>query len=333
MRQLMISLDKNILDSETLASKRMIEYGRDRELFIIIPSSCEKVKDLSDNVHVYSVRGNKFFQFFKLLKFGKSCIKNKQINEITVQDPFFIGLIGIILKNKFKLSLEVQVHGDFYGSNYYKKSGLKNWFSYYLGKYYILPRADKIRAAGQRIAKGLIKIGVDENKINIRPITINTDYIKNYQPKSNLHLGYSGYKKIFLYLGRIVPVKNISWLIDIFAEVNKKNSDFLLLIVGTRNGLEEDNLLKKVKKLKLVNNIKFENWVTDPISYIKTADCLLFPSLSEGYGLVAMEAAAAGTPIIMTDVGVANYELQSGPKVKIIPVGDRDKFIQAILQL
>jgi glycosyltransferase involved in cell wall biosynthesis len=76
-----------------------------------------------------------------------------------------------------------------------------------------------------------------------------------------------------------------------------------------------------------------EKWTDDPFSYVKTADCVLFPSLSEGYGMVAMEAHAAGTPIIMTDVGVANYELPAGPKVIITPLDDRDKFIQAILQL
>jgi len=287
--------------------------------------------ELSNNVKVYVTGGNKIIQFFRLMQLGKKLIDKNIIEEITTQDPFFIGLIGVILKNKFKLSLEVQIHGDFYSSNYYKKSGLKNWFSYYLGKFYVLPRADKIRVAGQRIAKSLIKIGIAENKIIVRPVKINEEQIKNYQVKFDLHQKYSGCEKIFLILGRLDPVKNIAWMINTFNEVVKQKPNHLLLIVG--DGIEKNNLVSQIKEKKLEKNIKFEGWISDPFSYLKTADCLLFPSLSEGYGLVAMEAATVGTPVIMTDVGVANYELQSGPKVKIIPVGDQNKFIQSILQL
>lgn len=126
------------------------------------------------------------------------------------------------------------------------------------------------------------------------------------------------------------PVKNISWLVDVFAVVAKKNPEYLLLIVGS--GSEEYNIKTRIEILGLEKNIKMESWTDDPISYLKTADCLLFASLSEGYGLVAMEAHAAGTPVIMSDVGVANYELKPGPKVVVVPV-DADKFVQAILKV
>ena len=103
------------------------------------------------------------------------------------------------------------------------------------------------------------------------------------------------------------------------------------MLVG--DGLEKDKIKQKIKELNFKKNIITEDWTNDPIGYLKIADCLVFPSSSEGYGLVAMEAIAVGTPVIMTDVGVANYELKSGSKVKIVPVGDRDKFIEAILKI
>jgi glycosyltransferase involved in cell wall biosynthesis len=117
-------------------------------------------------------------------------------------------------------------------------------------------------------------------------------------------------------------------LVDVFEGVVKQKNH-LLLIVG--DGVELQKL--KAKSNKLQANVKFETWTNDPISYLKTADCLLFPSRSEGYGLVAMEASAVGTPIIMNSVGVANYELKPSEKVKILPINDKEKWIKAILEI
>jgi glycosyltransferase involved in cell wall biosynthesis len=216
------------------------------------------------------------------------------------------------------------VHGDFLGE-YYKNQ----WFKIKLAKF-VLNKADKIRVVGERIKKSLKNLNIVKNKIEIRPIVVDAEKIKNYQAKFNLHKKYIGYGKIFLVLGRLDSVKNISWLIDIFTEVIKQKN-YLLLIVG--DGLEQKNLQFKVKKYNLDNNIKFEFWTNDPISYLKTADCVLFPSLSEGYGLVPMEANATGIPVIINDVGVANYELKPSERVKILKINNKEAWIKAILEV
>ena len=251
--------------------------------------------------------------------------KEKNIEEITAQDPFFIGLVGWCLKRKFKIKLEVQVHGDFFGG-YYKNQ----WFKLYLAKF-ILKRANIIRVVGERVKQSLLSLGVIENKIIIRPIQNNPELVKNYLSEINLHSKYPGYEKVFLFLGRLDPVKNISWLIDIFNEVVKQKQNYLLLIIG--KGDEEIKIRSQIANNNLGSNIKLQNWTENPYGYLKTADCVLFPSLSEGYGLVPMEASIVGTPVIMTNVGVANYELKPGPKVKIVSVGDKDAFIKAMLEI
>lgn len=330
MKLLMISLDKGILDPYSRSAKRMIAYGADDELFILIPAVGMEQIDLSPAVHIRSTGGNKLQQLFRLWRLGSTIIKKQKIEKITAQDPFFTGLIGLILKWQFSIPLEVQVHGDFYGGDYYKKSGAGNWLRYWFGRF-MLPRANWVRVVGERVKNSLLKMGIEENKIEVRPIKINEELIRSYQPKFDLHVKYPNYKKIFLVLGRLDPVKNISWLVDVFRDVIKQQSDYLLLIVGA--GQERENLLKKVEQLDLKNNIKFEGWTDDSISYLETADCLLFPSLSEGYGLVVGEAIAARCPVIISNVGVAHYEVRSGQKITILPVNDHQRFIQAILNL
>lgn len=346
----MISLDKKILDPNSVVARRMIEYGKENELFIVIPSKEKKSFDLSDTVHVQSTGGvTKVGQLFSLYYLGKNIIHNSRLPKpgtggqakfiiqdslITTQDPFFTGLIGWLLKRKFKIKLEVQVHGDFFGGYYH---GLKLC----LAKF-VLKRADKIRVVGERIKQNLTKLNpapfwcgvnkIDESKIIVRPIAVDVEKIKNYQPKRDLHKCFPEAEKIFVAMGRLDPVKNIPWLVGVFADVVKRRPRYLLLIFGS--GTDESVVRLQVIGYKLQgNNIRLEPWTTDQISYLKTADCLLFSSLSEGYGLVPMEAYAAGCPVIMNDVGVANYELKPSERVKILPINDKEKWIEAILSI
>lgn len=334
MKILMISLDKKILDVNSRAAERMRQYGKHDEIFIIIPTKEKISLDLSSSVHIFSTGGNKLTQFFRLKILGNKIIKEQKIDLITTQDTFFMGLTGVLLKSRFEIPLEIQLHGDFYNDEYYKSSGPGNWLRYWLGRIIVLPRADKVRVVGERIRRSLIKLGVGEEKIYKR--AIDTTKIAEFygalpKPANELRGQYPGYEKIFVWAGRMDPVKNLSFLIDAFSEVFKKNSRYLLLLVG--DGLQRLGLEKLVKKLNLEKNIKFIGWVYNPFIYLANADAVVFPSLSEGYGLVAMEAAAAGTPVIMTDVGVANYELKPGPKVKIVPVGDKNAFVKEMLEI
>ena len=129
------------------------------------------------------------------------------------------------------------MHGDFFSSDYYKKSGLKNLLQYCIAKFLVIKVADKIRVVGERIKKSLLNLGIEENKIEVRPIAVNEEIISakggNYQPKINLHEKYAGYEKIFLNIARLEKVKNINFLIGVFVQVLKASPNYLLLVVGT----------------------------------------------------------------------------------------------------
>jgi glycosyltransferase involved in cell wall biosynthesis len=333
MKQLMISLDKQIAQEGSRVADRMEFYGEQDELFILVPDYQSKAEfRLGDRVRVELVGGNsKFIQGWRVFKRGSALIKKYDINFVTTQDPFFTGLVGVLLKFFNRgIKLEIQLHGDFYSSDYYKD----NHFFRYLLSRIIIKSADKIRVASHRNKETLVeKFKIDKRRVRIKPVTVNYDGFRNYKISENvLRKRYPGvHGKIFLWLGRMEPVKNLSFLIDVFKDVVEERPDWILVLAG--EGSLKSELVEKVRNLNLEKNICFESWTQDPTPYYKSADCILLPSLSEGYSLVAMEAHAAGTPVIMTDVGVANYELKPGPKVTIVPVGDKDKFVQAILKI
>ena len=121
MQKIMISLDKKIFDKNSRVAQRMISYGEKEKLFIIIPDFKKQTLELSENVMVQSTGGKKVYQFYSLKKLGIKIAKENNINLITAQDPFFTGLAGSCIKRKTKKKLEIQLHGDFFSSNYYKK--------------------------------------------------------------------------------------------------------------------------------------------------------------------------------------------------------------------
>ncbi len=329
MRQLMISLDRKIIE-ESRVAQRMKEYGNKDKIFILIPGPTKKMNtSISENVKVEMISGSKFVQFFSLIWKGLQYVSSNDVTFITTQDPFFTGLVGLLIRFFSSvllkdITLEVQLHGDFYSNSYYKKS-----IRYFLGKF-VIKRADKIRVASKRARVSLenrtdLKIG--KGKVRIKPVFIDersfVDYggEKNYLRK-RYHTINTG--KIFLWVGRMEPVKNLEFLLNIFVKAVKQwgHSDWLLVLVG--EGSQRKELEDIVDKSGLLNtNIQFESWTEEPVKYYKSADCLVFPSLSEGYGQVPMEAYYSGCPVIMSDVGVANYELKPSDRVKILPFDER----------
>ncbi len=110
-------------------------------------------------------------------------------------------------------------------------------------------------------------------------------------------------KPFFLYLGTLKPNKNLSFLITSFSIFLKKKPDFNLVIAGKKGWLFED-IFTTVKKLKLTNKVIFTDYIseTDKWSLLCTAKAFIIPSTYEGFGIPAIEAMKAGTPVIASRI-------------------------------
>ena len=96
------------------------------------------------------------------------------------------------------------------------------------------------------------------------------------------------------HVGRFTNQKNHTFLIDIFHEITKINSNVKLIMIGT--GIEEDEIKEKVKKLNLQEKVIFAGFKDDVSTYYQAIDIFILPSLSEGLGVVLIEAQASGIP-------------------------------------
>ncbi len=317
MRILNLGLDSSILNENSTLAKRAVEYGNLVEKYIVIvPAKEDKILSLTDNIQVYGVKStNKLFSLFKIYRLSRRLIKEKKINVISAQDQYYLGFVFFKLARKFKLGLEIQVHG------FEKYGGIRKFIAKY-----VLPRADSVRVVSQRLKRCLMEeFKVKEEKIMVVPI-----FVERLTPEAGC-LTSNDNKFIFLTIGRLVPVKNIGMQIEAMAEVIKKYPNTELWIVG--DGLERKNLEFRIKNLELGGKVKMFGWQNNLDKFYEQADVFLLTSHSEGWPLVILETANYSLPIIMTDVGPAGELIINNESGIVIPVNDVIKLKEVMINL
>lgn len=100
------------------------------------------------------------------------------------------------------------------------------------------------------------------------------------------------------HVGRFAPQKNHVFLLDVFAAVQKRHENAVLLLVG--DGSLRPEIEKKVSALGLSGKVIFTGVRSDVPDLMQTMDVFVFPSLYEGLGIVAVEAQAAGLPCFLS---------------------------------
>ena len=310
MKILNLSLDNLILDASSHVAKRVADYGDLVDMYtIVVPSKINKHVFLNKRIAVYGSGGmNKIFQFFHIYKQASLLLKKRVYDLITLQDPYFVGFLGVLLAKKFDTGLEIQVHG------WEKETFLRMWIAKR-----VLSKADSIRVVSNR-EKQVIKnkFGIAEKNIIVIPIYVEKNTALVEKPKRN-----TNNTCIFLTVGRLVSIKNILMQIESLPSVIKNNKDknIQLWIVG--EGPMENILKSKIKELQLNNHVILHGWKDKKELndiYIK-ADCFLLTSNREGWPLVIMEAASHALPIIMPNTGSAQEFIQHNINGLVVEVG------------
>lgn len=143
-------------------------------------------------------------------------------------------------------------------------------------------RADRMISISSEVKDRIKKYYQRESQVIFPPVDL-----KKFNRKKNVNK-----EKFFLVVARLVPYKKIDLVIKVFNELKLP-----LVIVGTGN--EEKRLKRKAN-----SNIKFLSQLTDLelLNYYEEARALIFAQV-EDFGLAAVEAQAAGTPVIAFKAG------------------------------
>lgn len=114
--------------------------------------------------------------------------------------------------------------------------------------------------------------------------------------------------------GRFNHQKKHTFLIDIFAEIHKKNPDAFLVLFGV--GELQDSIKNKVNDLGLTDSVLFYGASDQMERMYQAMDVFLMPSNFEGLPVTGVEAQAAGLPIVFSDV--ITHEVAVSPNIEYV---------------
>lgn len=184
--------------------------------------------------------------------------------------------------------------------------------------------ADWIVAVSEATKKALVeKYGVTEHKITVIHNAVDTG---RFHPLEILKKPHS-----LLYIGRIDKRKGIEFLLRSMPLVVRTTPEAQLLVGGKGNYLKKMKSL--VRQLDLERNVTFLGFVPDDQlnTLYNQARCVVVPSIFEGFGITVIEALAAGTRVVGTDVDGIREILNSGEYGRLVPYGNHLALADAII--
>ncbi len=214
---------------------------------------------------------------------------------VSSQDPFETGLISLFIARRLKVPLHVQVHTDF-TSRAYARHSLKNWLRVRI-VWFVLRRATRIRVILDRTAHD-IRIRGLQAPVTILPIFVDAAHFAAI-PRTK----HARWKIAMLAIGRFEKEKRFTLAIEALSVARLKGHDVGLTLVG--EGSEKSTYYRYAQRLRVADRLEIVEWQHDLAKFYSEADIVLVTSRYEGYGLVIVEALAAGVPVLSTDVGVA----------------------------
>ncbi len=235
--------------------------------------------------------------FEEVRRFNKRCVeiaKNKKFDLIHCHDWMTISA-GIELKKITGKPLVFTIHSTEYDrtANIYpmkfivdvEKKGIKE--------------ADIVITVSKGMKKQLIeRYNAEDEKIIVIYNGIDSSRYFGLVKKDN--------KGIVLFLGRLTNQKGPYFFLHTAKKVLEKRKDVMFIIAGQGDQMPE--LIKLAINLNIMDNVIFTGYLTDEevLKAYAIADVYVMPSVSEPFGITALEAIASGTPVIVSkNAGVA----------------------------
>ena len=176
-------------------------------------------------------------------------------------------------------------------------------------------------------------LGIPREKIELVRSGVNIDEYSKPTKRTEVRneLDLSEDQHLVLYVGRLRSVKGVEFGIRSFALVKDKRPNSYMALAG--EGEQLPYLQALVDDLGISNHVNFLGVRNDLPDLLSAADSVLMPSLNEGFPRTAIEAMAAGKPLVATSVGGTPEAIIDGVTGILVPVKDIHAMAKAVISL
>ena len=187
----------------------------------------------------------------------------------------------------------------------------------------------KVIAISESVKKSLTRYAfTPENKIFVLPNCI--DYHKfNHTMLPEVRV--NGKEIVIGTVGRLEPEKGLNYLLLAMKFILTRFPTAKLEIIG--DGSAQNELKNLSKKLEISNSVNFFGKFVDVIPFYNRMDIFVLPSILEGFGIVLLEAMAAGVPIVATNVDGIREVVINMKSGLLVPPKNPQAIADAVIRL
>ncbi|MBT3807492.1 MAG: glycosyltransferase [Desulfobacula sp.] len=253
-------------------------------------------------------------------------------DRIIVSTPGPVGLLGMIMAGILGVECVTVYHTDFASQAdcLFEDEALTGFIQSYINRFYSF--SDQIKVPTNEYIKILEQQNYDTAKMSIfkRGFTVNESisspaWKRTFLKEKAIESGFT-----LMWAGRVSKDKNVEFLIDIYQKALAKIPDLNLILCG--NGPDLDYFKTACKHW---DRIHFTGHVDQGLleKYYKASDLFVFPSTTDTFGMVILEAQAKGLFALVTDVGGPQEIIEHEKTGYILKVSDIKTWVQKILDV
>ncbi|MGB0910106.1 MAG: glycosyltransferase family 4 protein [Nitrospirales bacterium] len=196
-------------------------------------------------------------------------------------------------------------------------------------------KADLIHTPSEFTKQDIIELlGISEDRVQVIPHAVDKN---RFQPATTerqqaVISRYKLPKRFILHVGGFSPVKNTVRIVKAFHQLLNESTheDLGMVFAGGTGGSQYKATVEAVIKYKLEGRITFTGYIPDDdvVALYTAAQCVMLPSLMEGFGLPLLESFSCGTPVICSDRG--SLPEVAGKGAILIPAQDSEAMADAM---
>ena len=323
-------------------SKRLIKDGHEVTV-VTYREGNAPYYELDKGVNVYRVDNfminpNNFIDWIMQLNFNmiakaSEIIQKKGKFDVIHAHDWLVAYAAKTLKQSYDIPLVSTIHATEAGRN----SGIRGAEQKYINDTeWMLTYESTEVIVNSNYMKGELQrlFGLPFEKINVVANGVNllsfSGIEKDYEFRRRFAMDN---EKIILFMGRLVYEKGVQHLIGAMPKILEGYHDAKLVIAGRGGMLDE--LKSEAEALGLGEKVYFAGYVNgkDVNKLYKVADISVFPSTYEPFGIVALEAMLAETPVVVSDIGGLNEIVQHRENGMKCYAGNSNSIADSILEL
>lgn len=265
-----------------------------------------------------------------LLKMLDYCHENG-ITRLHASTPGPVGLCALAIARVLNIPIHSTYHTAIpqYAAELTGDTAMEDVLWKYMVWFY--NQMDTVYVPSSATGDELAGKGVSSSKIRLYPRGIDIDH---FHPSKNNGYWHSEWKipdddfKL-LYVGRVSKEKNLDVLVDAFQILKRTSEKLRLIIVG--DGPYRTQLERRLGKRQVLFTGYLEGEAL--ASAYASSDLFVFPSVTDTFGNVVLEAQASGLPVIVSDRGGPEENVVHGESGLVIPAIEGRSLARTIMEL